>query len=384
MEHALLSASGSSRWMACPPSARLEEHEADVSSVFAQEGTLAHEIGELALRKYTGEINKATHTRRLNKLKKHELFSPDMIEHVQVYVDYIVERYLLAKKHTSDAQLIIEQRLDFSNYVPEGFGTGDVLIIADNGIEVIDLKYGKGVSVSADNNPQMMLYGLGALAEYELLYDLQNTRLTIVQPRLYNISEFSMSTSDLYAWGEGVKKVAQVAFKGEGEFKTGDHCRFCKVRAKCKVYADGQLEIAKHEFKKGPFLEDSAIADVLKRAPEFKKWLSAVESYALDQAVNHDVSYPGYKLVEGRSNRKYTNQDQVLEVLISKGYEEAILHKPKELLGITAMEKLIGKKLFKEWLSELVIKPQGNPALVPESDKRPAWRSDADAKKDFE
>lgn len=383
MAHALLSASGSSRWLSCPPSARLEEHEPNTSSVFAQEGTLAHEIGELALRAYAGEFTKATHTRRLNKLKKNELFCPDMLGHVQVYVEFVTERYLMAKKHTPDAQLIIEQRLDFSEYVPEGFGTGDALIIADNTIEVIDFKYGKGVSVSADNNSQMMLYGLGALSGYEMLYDIQNIHLTVVQPRLQNISEFSIDSDSLYNWGKGVKKIAEIAFKGEGEFEPGSHCRFCRVKAKCKVYADEQMELAKYEFKKSPFLEDTDISDILSRAADFKKWIKAVEEFALDQAVNHGQGYPGYKLVEGKSNRKYTDQDKVLKVLLSKDYEEALLHKPKELLGITAMEKLVGKKPFNELLSDLVIKPQGKPTLVPESDKRSAWHSESEAKNDF-
>ncbi|QOR34421.1 DUF2800 domain-containing protein [Clostridium sp. 'deep sea'] len=384
MAHALLSASGSSRWIACPPSARLEEKEQDTTSEYAREGTLAHEIGELALRFYVGEITKRTHTLRLNKLKKHELFAPDMLTYVQVYVDYVIERYLLAKKKTPDAQLIIEQRLDFSEYVPDGFGTGDALIIADNGIEVIDLKYGKGVQVSAESNSQMMLYGLGALSEYEMLYDIQEAHLTIVQPRLENISEFTIKTDTLIGWGELIRETAKLAYNGEGEFKAGSHCRFCKIKAKCKAYADEQLKLAKYEFRDPAFLVEKEIADILSRASDFDKWLKAVKAFALDQAVNHEVEYPGYKLVEGRSNRQYVDEDKAVVKLIMNGFEGKDLYKPKEVLGITAMEKHVGKKKFNTLLADLVIKPQGKPSLVPVSDKRPEWRSEDDAVKDFQ
>ncbi len=384
MAHALLSASGSGRWLACPPSARLEEKEPDSSSEYAQEGTLAHEIGEQIVRYNNHEFRKPTLTRRLNKLKEHELFSNDMLEYCGTYGNIVWEKFNEAKKRTADAQLLIEQRLDFSNYVPEGFGTGDAVIIADNIIEIIDFKYGKGVEVSAVDNSQMKLYGLGSLNEYDMLYDIQEICLTIVQPRLENISEFTISTNDLYAWGKEVKKIAEIAFKGEGEFCPGSHCRFCKIKAKCKAYADEQLKLAKYEFKQSWQLEKTDIVDILDRADDFKKWITTVEEFALDQAVNHEMNFPGYKLVEGRSNRKYTDQKKVLKVLTSANYEESKLYKPKELLGITAMEKFIGKKTFGELLSDLVIKPQGKPTLVPESDKRPEWHSEDEAKRDFE
>ncbi|GKX27871.1 hypothetical protein SH1V18_03510 [Vallitalea longa] len=384
MAHAILSASGSSRWMACPPSARLEEKEPEKTSSFAEEGTLAHEIGEQIIRYNNNEFTKTTFTRRLNKLKKDKLFANEMLDYCDAYAEIVREKYLNAKKITPDAQLIVEQRLDFSSYVPSGFGTGDALIIADGTVEVIDFKYGKGVEVSAIDNPQMKLYGLGALDEYEMLYDIQKIHLTIVQPRLENISEFTITAADLYSWGEYIKPIADKAFKGEGEFCPGSHCMFCRVKAKCRAYADEQMILAKYDFKDGPFLSDIDIADILNRASDFKKWLTAVEEFALDQAVNHGKDYPGFKLVEGRSNRKYLDQDKVLKALVDYGYEESILHKPKELLGITAMQKAIGKKAFEELLSDLVIKPTGKPTLVQESDKRPAWQSEDDAKKDFQ
>ncbi len=382
-KHAVLSASGSSRWIACPPSARLEEKESETTSVYAQEGTLAHKIAELTVRYNNHEFKKATYTRRLNKLKKNEFFSNEMEEYCVSYSGIVWEKFNEAKKRTPDAQLLLEQKLDFSNVVPDGFGTGDAIIIADDTVEVIDFKYGKGVMVSADNNSQMKLYGLGALRAFEMLYDIQNVSMTIVQPRLENISNFTIKTDTLYAWGELIKKKAELAFKGEGEFKAGPHCMFCKVKAKCKAYADEQMELAKHEFKDGPYLDETEIADILLRAADFKKWLTAVEEYALDQAVNHGQEYPGMKVVEGRSNRKYTDDDGVIKTLVAEGYEEPLLYKPKEVLGITAMTKLLGKKQFNNLLSDLIIKPQGKPTLVPESDKRPEWHSEEEAKNDF-
>ena len=384
MEHALLSASGSSRWLNCPPSARLEEKEADTTSQYAKEGTLAHKIAELGLLQYIGEINKRTHTRRLNKLKKEELFYPGMLEYVQVYIDFVIERYLAVKKCTRDTRLVLERRLDFSKWVPKGFGTGDAIIVTDNIAEIIDFKYGKGVIVSAINNPQMILYALGTLHEYDLLYNIQHVSMTIVQPRLENISTSTLKVSTLQGWGESIKETAKKAYDGEGEFRAGSHCQFCKIKAKCKAYADEQLKLARYDFQEGPYLEDGDIADILKQAKTFKNWLKAVEEFALDQAVNHGQEYPGFKLVEGRSNRQYSDPDKVHKTLLKEGYEEDKLFKPKELFGITAMEKLLGRKTFNELLSSLIIKPPGKPTLVPKNDKRPAWNSVDQARKDFE
>ncbi len=384
MAHAILSASGSSRWLACPPSARLEEKEPDKTSIHAEEGTLAHEVCELMVRYNAGEIKKPTYTRRLNKLKKHKLFANDMIDYCTTYAEIVREKYLTAKKHTPDVQLRVEQRLDFSNIVPDGFGTVDALIIADGIIEVIDFKYGKGVEVSAVDNSQMKLYGLGAINEYEMLYDIQEVHLSIVQPRLDNFSEFIITLDDLCQWGDEVKGIAEVAYKGEGEFKAGKHCTFCKVKAKCKAQAEEQLEIAKYDFKDSTFLTDEDISDILARSAGLKKWLKAVEEYALDQAVNHGQNYPGYKIVAGRSTRQFTDQDKVKETLLLEGFEEPLIYKPKEMLGITALEKLVGKKEFSSILGNLIIKPEGKPTLVPESDKRLALNSIEEAKRDFQ
>lgn len=384
MAHAVLSASGSSRWLACPPSARLEEKETDVTSTYAEEGSLAHEIGELMIRYNECEFTKRSFNTRLNKLKKNELFANDMLNYCSTYAEMVREKYLEAKKKTPDAQLLIEEKLNFSNVVPDGFGTGDAVIIADDAVEVIDFKYGKGVEVSAIDNSQMKLYGLGALNEYEMLYDIQNLKLTIVQPRIGNLSEYEITADELIAWGDDVKKIAAVAFKGEGDFKAGRHCTFCKIKAKCKAYADEQLKIAKYDFKAGPYLELKEIADIVKKASEFESWLKAVKGYALDQAVNFGERYPGLKLVEGRSKREYADHNKVLETLLAEDYKKEDVHKKPELLGITAMEKLLSKKIFSDLLADLVIKPPGKPTLVLESDKRPEWNSIDGAKKDFE
>lgn len=384
MAHALLGPSGSSRWLACPPSARLEEKEKDTASVPAREGTLAHEICEQMLRFRTEEISKRAYNTRINKLKKHELFANDMIEYCEVYADYVMERYYAAKRLTPDAELKIEQRVDYSSYVPDGFGTGDAIIIGDGTLRVIDFKYGKGVGVSAKDNTQMKLYALGAYLEYELMFDIKNIQMSIVQPRKDNISESGVFVDKLLKWSEEYAKPrGELAYKGEGDFCAGEHCKFCKIKPKCKAYADKQMELAKYDFKQGPFLDESDIADIVLKAGEFKKWIKSVEEYALDQAVNHGTSYPGMKLVEGRSNRKYTDDEKVVQVLTDNNYEKDTLYKPIEVLGITAMEKLIGKKTFNTLLSDYVIKPQGKPALVSADDKRPPWHSEDDAKNDF-
>jgi len=250
-------------------------------------------------------------------------------------------------------------------------------------LEIVDLKFGKGVPVSAEDNPQMRLYGLGALNQYDCLYDIRTVAMTIMQPRLDSVSTEELAADVLVAWGdEDVKPRAQLAYKGEGEPVAGDHCRFCKVKAVCRARAELNLEMAKYDFQDPPLLSHDEIADILFKAEELRAWASDVQAYALDQAENHGVKFPGWKLVEGRSNRKYLDEEKVAETLTAAGYEEDRLF-IKSLLGITAMEKFIGKKKFAELLKELVVKPAGKPTLVPESDKRPEINSAAAAAEDF-
>ncbi len=381
--HALLSASGSARWLACPPSARLEEQLPDETSSYAQEGTFAHSLAELHLKSYLGRIAAKEYTKKLEQLKKHDFYCQEMEDYIQQYFDLAVEKINEALTRSKDASIFVEQRLDFSPWVPEGFGTGDVVLISDGLLEVIDLKYGKGVPVDAENNSQMRLYGLGALNQFDMLYDIETVRMTIVQPRLDSVPSEELSTQELLAWGEEVvKPKAELADKGEGDFSAGDHCRFCRAKAACRARAETNLELAKYEFQEPPLLDNNEIAEILFKAEELQKWAKDLQDYALDQAQNHGVKFEGWKLVSGRSNRRYTDEEAVAQKLVAEGYEEGSIFK-KSLLGITAMEKAIGKKRFSEILKDLVIKPAGRPTLVPESDKRPEIQSIDSAIADF-
>lgn len=383
--HALLSPSGSGRWMACPPSARLERKFPDEKSEYAAEGTFAHELAELHLKLQLGIFTKRKFNSQLKKMAENPFYSQEMIDYVQSYVDIATELINEIVAKSKDAIVLLEQRLDYSPWVPEGFGTGDLVIVSDDVLEVVDLKYGKGVPVSAEDNTQMKLYALGAINDYGVLYNVKTVRMTIVQPRLDNISSVDMPVKELLEWAENtVKPVAELAFAGEGEYKAGDHCRFCKARFTCRTRAEYNLELAKYDFEIPALLSTEEIAEVLGKADELQKWAKDIQGYALEQAKNHDIKFPGWKLVEGRSNRKYTDEDAVATTLLAADYKEGIIYKPKELFGISSLEKTIGKKQFNNLLNELIIKPAGKPTLVPESDKRPEISSVDSAIKDFE
>jgi len=279
--------------------------------------------------------------------------------------------------------IYLEQRLDLTKYIPEGFGTGDVIIIADGTLKSIDLKYGKGVPVSAENNKQTMLYALGAVEEFEVMFDLKDVEMVIYQPRLDSISTFTMSVADLKKWAnEELIPRAALAFEGLGEFAPGKHCRFCKARATCKANADYNLEIAKYDFKDGALLDDAAIADILNRASTFEKWLKGVEDYALSEAVLNGKKWPGYKVVEGKSNRKYSDDATVAEALVEHGWSADQIYN-KKLLGLTDMRALLTKPVFEKTVGPYIIKPPGKPTLVPESDKRPVFDKIEAAANDF-
>ncbi|BCG57461.1 DUF2800 domain-containing protein [Paenibacillus sp. URB8-2] len=382
--HAKLSASGSKRWLSCTPSAELEAQFEDSTSSFAEEGTAAHELSEIWLKYHLSQIKAWDHGELWKQAQKGKYYSREMEDYVQGYVSIVLERANEAFKRSKDAIVLLEQRLDFSEWVPHGFGTGDVLIIADGIMEVIDLKYGKGVPVSAEENSQMRLYGLGALDGYGYLYDIQTVRMTIVQPRLDSVSTEELTADDLLSWGEDyVKPRAAMAAAGEGEFAAGDHCRFCKARATCRTRAEDNLKLAKYEFRDGSLLSLDEVGDVLGRIDQLQKWAEDIKKHALDQAEKHGVRYPGWKLVEGRSNRIYSDRDAVQAALLAVGFVEDKILTPRELLGITAMEKAVGKKKFEELLSELIIKPTGKPTLAPEKDPRPELSSTASAAADF-
>lgn len=383
--HAILSASASHRWMTCTPSAQLEQQFPDSKSEYAAEGTFAHALAELRLsRAVANAIKPSAYKKKLEEMKKDPLYSTSMEEYIELYVTIVGEKFLEAKKNCPDALVLLEQRLDFSDWVPDGFGTGDVIIISDGVLEIIDLKYGQGVPVSATGNTQMRLYALGAINQYGLLYDFDCIRMTIVQPRLDSISSDDISASALLKWGdEYVRPRAQMAIAGEGEFVPGDHCQFCKAKAQCRARAEANLAMARYDFQKPELLTNDEIAEILAEAERLQKWSKDVQEYALDQAVNHGVKFPGWKLVEGRSNRKYSDPEAVAAKLRAEGYSPDVIYRPQELWGITEMQKKLGKKLFEEYLGDLIIKPAGKPTLAPESDKRPELSSVASAVEDF-
>ncbi|MGN2368926.1 DUF2800 domain-containing protein [Clostridium cagae] len=379
-KHALLSASSSHRWLNCPPSVKLEEGFENTTSVFAEEGTLAHELGEITLRLNLGEFTKRKYSSQLTKIMENELFTKDMPDYVDMYVDTCMEKVSEAKGTTPDAIAIVEQKLDFSDWVPDGFGTGDFVIIADGTMEICDLKYGKGVQVSAKNNSQMRLYALGAISQFEFLYDIQKVKMTIIQPRLDSISTDEMTVEELLKWAdEVVKPTAELAIKGEGEFCTGDHCKFCRAKAVCRARADKNMELAQYEFQKPPTLDNNDIGFILNRVDELTSWAKDVKEYALNQALKGE-EFDGFKVVEGKSNRKWANEKAVGDILIEQGFLESIIY-TKKLTGISNMESAIGKKEVNRLLGDYIIKPQGKPTLALATDKRAVFNP---AKADFE
>ena len=360
MAHAILSASASSRWLHCTPSARLERKFPDASSPYALEGSRAHERAEYFLNRFlkTGDSN---------VLIREDV---EMNDAVQSYVNICVEKINEARIASSDAQIKVEQRLDFSRWVPEGFGTGDMVMVSDKYFEIVDLKYGKGVPVFAVNNSQMRLYALGMYDAFGYLYGADEVRMTIVQPRLDSVSTETISVDDLLTWGEEVKKKAKIAFAGKGEFCAGSHCRFCKARNTCRAHAEYELKNVKEDLQTAE-LEDFEISDILLRAKSIKTWLDGLEAYALGKALD-GYDWPGMKLVEGRSNRKITDDVIAANNLMNAGFSTEEIYKPQALQSITDLEKLCGKKMFSELMSGVIEKPPGKPTLVSADDKRQA------------
>lgn len=370
--HAILSASGSHRWLNCLPSARLELEFEDKESTAAAEGTAAHALCEHKLRK-------ALRMRSKRPISNYD--SDDMEEYTDNYVDFVIEQLETAKQNCSDPLILIEQRLDFSCYVPQGFGTADCIIIADEKLHIIDFKYGMGVLVDAVDNPQMKLYALGSLEIFDSLYDIKEVSMTIFQPRRENISTWTISVEELKDWAENeLKPKAQMAINGEGEYLPGEWCTFCKASVKCRARAEAKLELARAEFMLPPLLTDMEIEEILHKIPDLTKWANEIMAYATDAAINHGKQWSGFKVVEGRSNRKYKNEDAVADAAKANGYKD-IFH--QRLITITEMEKMLGKQHFNDILGNLIIKPQGKPTLVPNTDKRPAIHVSS-AQADFE
>ena len=384
--HAMLSASGANRWLNCTPSAKLElEHGENKTSTYAEEGTLAHELAELYIRKdVLCDITDEDFESALERIMNNDLFNEEMLDVVPVYTDYCSDQFIEAQTANDLSIIEIEQKLDLSDYVPESFGTADCVIINDDLMEVIDLKYGKGVPVYAEWNKQLMLYGLGALRKYDMMYDIKEVRLSIVQPRINNISSWQISVNELQKWAEEeLKPKAQLAYKGEGELCAGDWCKFCSVRNRCRKLYEQQVEIAKYEFAEPTLLTDDEIADIIKRTPKLVEWANSVMDYAQDLAIRNKKQWPGFKLVEGISRRKWADEEKASNALFARFpelTEDEIFN--TKLKSITDIEKLVGKKQFNAVLSDLVVKPEGKPTLVPLEDKRPAIGYDQ-AKMDF-
>lgn len=362
--HAILSASSSHRWMNCTPSARLEREFADRETEAAAEGTAAHALCEHKLRR-------ALKMRSRKPVSKYDC--DEMDAYTDGYVEFVLEQLAQAKLECADPLVLIEQRLDFSCWVPEGFGTGDCIIVADKLLHVIDFKYGQGVLVEAERNPQMMLYALGALRLFDSLYDITEVSMSIYQPRRENVSTWTILVDELNDWAENtLKPKAALAHSGEGEYIPGPWCQFCKAAVKCRARAEEKLQLARFEFAPPPLLSDEEIEDILAKLDDLTKWASEIQAYAQDAAINHGKVWRGFKLVATRTNRRYTDEEAVIQVAKEAGYTDIFR---KSLIPITEMEKLMSKKEFNRILGSLVEKPQGRPTLVPDSDKRPALTS---------
>jgi hypothetical protein len=378
--HAKLSASGSKRWLTCTPSAQLETQFPDSTSSFAEEGTWAHEYSELLLTDFLFKMDLKIFTRKLDNVMDETFANPENYEAVESYVSFVQGRIKQIRQDHPDSLIMLEQRVDFSEWVPDGFGTADVVLVYGDTMEVIDLKFGKGVKVEAFGNTQLSLYALGAWNEFNMLYDIEKVRMTIVQPRLNHISTDEFSLVQLLAWAEDtVRPKAQMAMNGEGEYVPGEHCRFCKARFQCRARAQEAIET---DFKEPDLLSDDEIAELLEKTEHIQKWASDLQEYARSKA-EQGTKFSGWKLVEGRSTRKFSDAEAVANRLFAEGYGEGDLYE-RSLKTITALEKSIGKKRFNELVADLIVKPPGKPSLVPESDKRQEWNSLAAAQAEFE
>lgn len=360
-QHAVLSASSSNRWIHCPPSVRLSEHFENKSSPYAQQGTDAHTLCEYNLNKFIGnDVTDPTSTL--------EFYDEEMEQCAESYATFVMEEVAKAKQTTVDPIVIVEQRLDFSRYVPDGFGTGDCLVIADGTLSVIDMKYGLGILVDAYQNPQMMCYALGALELFDGIYDIQEVKMTIFQPRRENVSTYTLLKEELLQWANDVlSPVADLAFKGEGEYQCGKWCQWCPAKNSCRARADHNLKLAQYEFKPPELLSDYEIEEIIGKVDDLVSWSNDIKDYALQLALV-GKQWTHHKLIEGRSTRKYSNDNDVAAAVIKAGYDPY----DKKLLGVTAMTKALGKEKFNEILGEYIIKPKGKLTLVDSSDKRQA------------
>ena len=372
--HARLNASSSHRWMMCPPSVKLSEQFEDKPSSYAEEGTFLHELCELKLHRYLGDMDPDLIELQYAEHRDNDFYSDEAETVTDEYVAFCIETIEAVRLSCPDPLIMVEHRLDYSDYVPDGFGTGDLIIVADGVLEVIDFKGGRGVRVEANRNSQLMLYGLGALLEFDPLYDIHQVRMTIVQPRLSNLSSFEMEADDLIRWAETeVRPKAMLAYEGKGEFCAGEWCRFCKARYTCRKRSEYHMSLAARDFKEPDLLSDEEIADILPVAESLNSWVQDLLAYATQEAVI-GKTWPGYKLVAGRSIRKYTSEAEVIKAATEAGYTD--IYKTS-LLGVGDLEKRMGKKAFNEVLGKYIVKPVGAPTLVPETDPRKPYANAA-------
>lgn len=370
MSHAMLSPSSAARWLNCPPSAKINAEAGDRGTVFTREGSLAHAVAELKARKYflTG-IGPKKYEAAMAKHRADELWQDEIDAHTDRYLEILKAFY---DDFPEAPHVAIEQRVDFGAWVPDGFGTADCIMVSGDTIHVVDLKYGKGVQVSAEDNPQMKLYALGALAAYELMYDLTTVRMSIIQPRLASDPDtWETSVGEIVNWAEQVvKPAAALAAAGEGEYAEGEWCRFCAIRGSCRARAAAQLALEDFGEKLPPELTDEEIGQALIQGKRLAKWLSEIEEYAL-RACLDGKEIPGFKAVEGRSVRVWTDADAAFLAARAQGIPEEMLYERKPIT-LAAVEKLMGKRHFLDTMAAYVTTPPGKPTLVPETDKRPA------------
>jgi len=383
--HAILSPSAGSRWTKCTPSARLEMGFPDTAGIEAERGTLVHALGEMLINYRLKRVPLAETDKKLLDIQANPLYDREsMYTNASDYANFVIEQFNTAKRHTPDAQLFVEEEVDMTDYIPEGFGTADAIIVADDVLDFTDYKNGKGVAVSSEENTQMKIYALGILKKYSWLFGIKRVRLTIFQPRIDNTSTWEISVENLERWGEDfLIPKAKLAFAGEGEFVPGEWCRFCKAKAACRANMEYNTKAAQKAFTAPELLSAEEIGDLLLKAPMLVNWAKSVADYALNQAVNNGAKYPGMKVVEGRANRKYSDEWKVIKELTAQGFKLDKITKTS-ILGLGALEKAITKKVFTDVVTPFLIQPPGAPALVPESDKRPAWFSAEGAKIAFE
>lgn len=384
MAHAILSPSSAERWIHCPPSAVINAEAPRTDTVYTREGTLAHAVCELkGRRKFLGLTTRSFNA-ELKKLKANELWQDEMDGYTDAWIEALEK---IAGEYDALPHVALEVRVDFSEYVPDGFGTADCLMIGEiagvTTLNVIDFKYGKGVAVSAEENPQMMLYALGALLDYGEIYEIEAVRMTIVQPRIRSEPDsWGLDAKTLLSWANTVvEPAAKLAIHGGGEFKDGDWCRFCAIRGSCRARADANLEAARMEFRLPPELSDSEVGEALALGQRLKAWLSDVEEYALGACLD-GREIDGWKVVAGRSVRQWSDAGAAFEAAKAAGVPEEMLYERKPVT-LAGLEKIMGKKPFAEALGGFVTSPPGKPTLVKADDRRPAITGRTTAEEDF-